>query len=104
MKKVISLEVVSKLKGELIYSAFRDALVDAPTFYSVLAEIPPSKLFPGTVITIEVPECPTCKRSSNDAEAGKCPCGHDWEAWTEDQFKEVLLPGEAEGSLSGTPN
>lgn len=42
---------------------------------------------PGTKIAISVPCCPDCGLNADFAQKGKCECGFDWKAWTEERYQ-----------------
>jgi hypothetical protein len=51
------------------------------TFQEKPLIIDPKQFPPGTVVTIEVPQCPDCLMS-----AEVCDCGFDWKEWTRDKY------------------
>ena len=51
----------------------------------------PKRFPPGTVVTVQEPECPKCGEvwdfdSLHGCFVNECRCGFDWIAWTQDKY------------------
>lgn len=93
MKKILQCEVTALFdENRNGASVFRNVLPGDENMGKVYKELvlDLTRLYPGTVITMEFPECPNCQLTPVAAEEGICPCGHDWIEWSNERSKDVL--------------